>query len=1350
MISRLFRPSVLTVLRALRGSGAAAALLAAASSAWSATPTFTVANTTFPSTAVGQSSQQNVTLTVNTAVPITSIKIAANFTEYTLGTITGCTVDATGNTVVAAGSVCTIPVTFKPLYPGLAGAPPPIGRSAPLLVTDKEGGAANGYSFALSGSATGQVFAFAPGYLTSVVGNPTFAGGGGTAGCAGQTDINGDGCLATDARIYPTSMALDPAGNLYISDGPLYVVHRVDAVTGIISIFAGKRGVQGPGGSGGPATSATFYNPGAIAVDLAGNVYLDDPVSGLWKINSASGIATLITGNTYTLSQAITEGKPASQTSLSNGGSADSFALLADSAGDIYLASYSTGTVYRIDAVTDLISYVAGNGTVAFPATGVSGGGLAVNARLGRLQALAMDSNGNLYIADGGNDLVYKVAPPVSPASSGIISIFAGTQATSAQYNSGCSYDSGDWGPATSAFVGGPAAVAVDAANNVYLGEPGSQGGQSCPVRRVDAATGIIHTVAGEPPNGPYGFLSGVGATESYLSSDHLAVDGGGNIYVGQVEISAGVSKVSPSQSAIIFPEQSEYVTSDQLVTASNVGVGDDLTLSNYPFPIALVSSTSATPTPLPFTNAPLAGIDPEDCSVGVLAPGAVCGILIAFHPNQATLFTTTVTDTVEANSLGVAGSNVITVSGSAYNGATATLVPNPISFTSQPVGTPTASSLVNFAIFLNPALTYESTTISGPDASSFLLSTPASSPCTTGLAIVAGGGSCNIGVIFNPQSGGTLSATLNVTWLAGGIPYTLSAPISGTGVAAASPVASLTSSLAFPSTTAGATSAALAATLSNTGNAALTGIAPAITGANPSDFALTTGANACGATLAAGSSCSIYVTFTPASATSYAATLSVADNATGSPQTTALSGTGVAALAVATPVIAPGTGTYSSNQSVSITDTTSGATICYTTDSSTPTASNGSCTHGSTYSAAISVTQSGITVQAIGSLSGDTNSAIASATYTLQAAAPTLTPPGGTYSASQSVALSSTSAGAQIYYTTDGSTPAAGQGTTKLYSSSISVTTTGTLISAIAEVAGWLNSTVSTGTYTLQAPAASLTAPAAFSATVGTTSAAQAATLTNTGTASLTGITPTLGGANPTEFAIGTGSNACGSTLAAGASCSIYVTFTPAAAASYAATLSVADNAAGSPQTAPISGTGIAAVVVDFGLSATPGAQTVASGAAANYNVTVSTTGGSFTNAVTLSVTGLPAGATASFSPTSVTPGSAGGNSTLTIQTAVASAEAQRSLWPMAAPVLALILFVPFRRWRKAWPSKLLLLVAAVASLAGAVSLMGCGGGFALLQATQPTQTPKSYVLTITGTSGSDTHSTTVQLTVQ
>jgi len=744
---------------------AAVALLALLPQAWSATPTFTVANNVFPSTEIGKSTTQNVTLTVNTAVPITSIALGPNFTEYKLGAITGCTIDSSGNTIVAASSVCTIPVTFTPAVPGTASAPPPISRSAPLLVTDVEGGKPNGYSFALSGSATGAVFAFAPGFITSVVGNPTFAGGFVTPGCTNQTDARGDGCPATDAEVYPSSMAVDPAGNIYIADGPEKVIHRVDAVTQIITVYAGTILVQGSSGSGGPATSAKFFNPGALTIDQAGNLYLYDVSAGIWEINAASGTATIIGGEGgYTPAQAIAQGKTIAQTTLPEIG-----AMLADSAGNLYVSTYSTGSVYKINATTGLLTAIAGNGTQTFPATGVPG--VAVNAGLDQLTGLAMDSKGNLYIADSQNSVVYRVD------SGGNISAYAGIQATYAQGTGGCTSDTGNWGPATSALVLVPYSVAFDAADNLYIGEPGSQGGLSCPIRRVDATTGIIHNVAGDTTE-TFAFLSGVGASETYLSPNLVAVDGAANIYVGQQNIEAGVSKISPSESALIFPRQSQFVTSTQLVTASNLGIGDNLTLSNYPFVIAPIPSTA---TPSPFTNAPLSGTTPEDCSSGTLTPGGVCGILVAYYPTANVV--STATDTVEDNSLGVAGTtNVINISGNAYNGATATLTPNPINFASQPVGTPTTATAVQFGIFLNPLLTIESVAITGTDASSFSLSTAASSPCTAGGTIANGGGDCNLGVIFDPVAGGNLGATLSITWVAAGVTYTLNAPINGIG----------------------------------------------------------------------------------------------------------------------------------------------------------------------------------------------------------------------------------------------------------------------------------------------------------------------------------------------------------------------------------------------------------------------------------------------------------------------------------------------------------------------------------------------------------------------------------------
>jgi len=120
-------------------------------------------------------------------------------------------------------------------------------------------------------------------------------------------------------------------------------------------------------------------------------------------------------------------------------------------------------------------------------------------------------------------------------------------------------------------------------------------------------------------------------------------------------------------------------------------------------------------------------------------------------------------------------------------------------------------------------------------------------------------------------------------------------------------------------------------------------------------------------------------------------------------------SGTTAWATTVATPTFSPGAGTYTSTQTVTISDTTSGASIYYTTNGSTPT------TASTLYSSPVSVSVSQ-TLKALGTHSGDTNSAVGSAKYTIQVATPTFSPGAGTYTATQTVTISDTTSGASIY----------------------------------------------------------------------------------------------------------------------------------------------------------------------------------------------------------------------------------------------------------------------------------------------------------------------------------------------
>jgi trimeric autotransporter adhesin len=266
-------------------------------------------------------------------------------------------------------------------------------------------------------------------------------------------------------------------------------------------------------------------------------------------------------------------------------------------------------------------------------------------------------------------------------------------------------------------------------------------------------------------------------------------------------------------------------------------------------------------------------------------------------------------------------------------------------------------------------------------------------------------------------------------------------------------------------------------------------------------------------------------------------------------------------------------------------------------------------------------------------------------------------------------------------------------------------------------------------------------------SLTSGTTSGVQTTRLSNPGNTalSITGIS--IAGANSGQFAQ---TNNCGTSLAAGANCTISVAFTPAAVASYSATLSVTDNAVGSPHSVQLTGAGVSPPPTDFSIGASNSPQTVARGASAQYAITLTPLNGGFSNAITLSAAGLPAGATAVFSPASVTPNGSSANSTLTVATSTTAAFAAPSpnrgfgtsrIGGQGAVLALGILLLPWIKAKRLRPSSARLLRAALL-LVSSTCLWGCGqGGFA---DRSPQQT---YILTVTGTSGSTQHATTVTL---
>ncbi len=549
-----------------------------------------------------------------------------------------------------------------------------------------------------------------------------------------------------------------------------------------------------------------------------------------------------------------------------------------------------------------------------------------------------------------------------------------------------------------------------------------------------------------------------------------------------------------------------------------------------------------------------------------------------------------------------------------------------------------------------------------------------ATSPTTTTIAPAA---LCNLSYTVHPTTAGTLSASGRVTTDSSTLGVDFD-NFSATAVASPTPVLT-PSTLAFSSTV-GTASSAQQATLTNTGTAALTISSVTLTGAGAASFGETT---TCGTSLAAGMSCALSISCTPVAVGTAAATLSVNYPAPLAQQSVALSCAATAALAPKAVLTAA-----SANFGAVMAGTAS--------DVQTFTLSNAGT--------------ASLTISSVG-LGGANAAAFAL----------------GANSCGTSLAVGAACTVQVIFRPSS-----AGSFTASL---------------VVVDAVGTQSSTL-TGTGTAPAaPLASLSPPSAGfgSVTVGSTSAPVTFTLTNGGNAALSITSISVGGANAALFFVT--ADTCGASLAADSSCTITDAFKPTAVGSDSATLSVLD--AVGTQSASLTGTGAAApVAADFGITATPTTQTVAAGTGATYTLSLKSSAGNFMQPVALTASGLPAGATVTFSPASVTPGAAGATTTMVIETTALNA-ANPLKWRGGAPMLAMLLFLPMGLSRRAW----MRLSCCVAVVVAAGALQGCGnGGFALPQSLTPGGGGQSqtYTVTVTATSGSTSHSVTVELTVQ
>ena len=323
---------------------------------------------------------------------------------------------------------------------------------------------------------------------------------------------------------------------------------------------AGNLIYPGSVGDGGPATAAGLNNTEGIWMDGACNLYISDNYNAIRKVNTTSGVITTIAGNG-------TRGY-SGDGGLATNAQITIYGLFADPIGNVYFPDPNNHRIRRVDAVTGIITTIAGNGTAGYngdgiPATsaelnqpcyvygdntgniyigevgspytfgsrlrkvntsgiistiagtGINGysgdGGPATNAQVCSPAGMLFDTAGNFYFADRGNSVIRKINPK------GIITTYAGTT----------DGYSGNGGPATKAQLSGPISFVIDYIGNMVIGDNQNQ----C-LRKVDANTGIITSIAGTDTAYYKGSdAEGVLATSAAMHPEFMYLDRSGNIY---------------------------------------------------------------------------------------------------------------------------------------------------------------------------------------------------------------------------------------------------------------------------------------------------------------------------------------------------------------------------------------------------------------------------------------------------------------------------------------------------------------------------------------------------------------------------------------------------------------------------------------------------------------------------------------------------------------------------------------------------------------------------------------------------------------------------------------------------
>lgn len=330
----------------------------------------------------------------------------------------------------------------------------------------------------------------------------TFAG---SPGVAGSFDATGTNALFNG----PEGLAVDAAGNVYVADSGNDTIRKITP-GGAVTTFAGSPGIAGS--TNGTGTNALFDAPAGVAVDLSSNVYVADYGNHVIRKITPAGVVSTLAGS------------PGNFGSANGTGSG---ALFYEPEG---VAVDSLGNVYVADTANDMIREISPAGVV-IPLAGSAGNygssnAIGTNATFSSPQSVSVDSLGNVYVADTGNNLIRKITPL------GVVSTVAGSG------NPG-SVD----GAGTNAQFWGPVGIAVDGASNVYVADY-----LNGTVRKI-TSSGIVSTLAGSASNGR---TDGPDAAARFSLTQAVAVDSSSNIYVADAANNT-IRKINPAGTVSTF-----------------------------------------------------------------------------------------------------------------------------------------------------------------------------------------------------------------------------------------------------------------------------------------------------------------------------------------------------------------------------------------------------------------------------------------------------------------------------------------------------------------------------------------------------------------------------------------------------------------------------------------------------------------------------------------------------------------------------------------------------------------------------------------------------------------------------